>query len=229
MLSRPNGAPIATTHSPTRVPAGSPIATTGRSFASIFSTAMSVVLSLPRTLAVNSRLSVSVTTTVSAPSTTCALVSTMPSGLTMKPEPRPRDGPSSGICGIGKLRKNGGSSSWSGMRNSDPIPSALPCSRRYERPPVPALRRGRRNRAARPAGIALATAVAAGVAAPAWRIVSQRSAVMAPAAKTPTTAIATRLFLNVFACIAFSLLNSYGGRAIAPACQQGRDEDLSLN
>ena len=41
-------------------------------------------------LALNSRLSVSVTMTSSAPSTTCALVITKPSALRMKPEPTPR-------------------------------------------------------------------------------------------------------------------------------------------
>ena len=74
VFSRPNGLPIATTHSPTLSLSGSPIVTFGRSFASIFSNATSVRLSVPMTLALNSRLSVSLTLTSSAPSTTCALV-----------------------------------------------------------------------------------------------------------------------------------------------------------
>ncbi len=78
VLSRPNGVPIATTQSPTRVFAGSPRRTTGRSFASILSTATSVAASLPSTFARNSRWSVSLTMTSSASATTCAFVSTMP-------------------------------------------------------------------------------------------------------------------------------------------------------
>ena len=118
VLSRPYGVPIATTHSPTRVASGLPILTIGRFFASIFSTATSVVRSLPSTFALNSRRSVRRTVTSSAPSTTCALVSTIPSAPTMKPEPIPRDGISRpfGIekpFGIGRLRNHGGSASLS--------------------------------------------------------------------------------------------------------------------
>ena len=61
VFSRPNGLPIATTHSPTLSFSGSPIVTLGRSFASILSSATSVRLSAPMTLALNSRLSVSLT------------------------------------------------------------------------------------------------------------------------------------------------------------------------
>ena len=55
VLSSPYGVPIATTQSPTRVVAGSPSFTTGRFFASIFSTATSVAASLPSTFARYSR------------------------------------------------------------------------------------------------------------------------------------------------------------------------------
>ena len=41
------------------------------------------------TLALNSRLSTSLTVTSLLPATTCALVRIMPSGLTMNPEPMP--------------------------------------------------------------------------------------------------------------------------------------------
>ncbi len=74
VLSNPNGLPIATTHSPTLSLSGSPIVTRGRSLASILRSATSVRLSAPMTFALNSRLSVSLTLTSSAPSTTCALV-----------------------------------------------------------------------------------------------------------------------------------------------------------
>ena len=76
VFSSPNGDPMAMTHSPTRSLLISPIFTAGRPLASIFTTATSVRLSLPTILALNSRLSVSVTMTSSAPSTTCALVIT---------------------------------------------------------------------------------------------------------------------------------------------------------
>ncbi len=94
VFSKPKGEPIATTHSPTRLFAGSPSFTVGRFFASIFTTAMSVVWSSPATLPLNSRRSESFTRTSSAPSTTCALVRMVPFASTMKPEPMP-------CCGIG--------------------------------------------------------------------------------------------------------------------------------
>ena len=75
VLSKPNGEPIATTHSPTRSLLGSPNVTLGRPVASILSSATSVRRSLPMTLALNSRLSVSRTVISSAASTTCELVS----------------------------------------------------------------------------------------------------------------------------------------------------------
>jgi hypothetical protein len=64
------------------------------------STAMSVVGSLPRTLALYSRRSLSLTVTSFASRTTCALVSTRPSALMMKPEPMPLKG----ICGLCRPR-----------------------------------------------------------------------------------------------------------------------------
>ena len=61
VLSRPNGEPIASTHSPTRSLLGSPIFSDGRSLLSIFTSATSVRWSEPISLPLNSRLSVSVT------------------------------------------------------------------------------------------------------------------------------------------------------------------------
>lgn len=52
------GAPMAATHSPTLTFSDFPSFTTGRSFPSILMTAISVLGSVPRTLALNSRLSV---------------------------------------------------------------------------------------------------------------------------------------------------------------------------
>ena len=66
---------------------------------------MSVLVSTPITLAVNSRRSVSLTVTSVAPFTTCALVRITPSALMMKPEPSPRTG--AGRPWKGWPRKNG--------------------------------------------------------------------------------------------------------------------------
>ena len=93
VLSRSKGEPMAITHSPTRSLPTSPKRTVGRPLASILSTATSVRLSAPTTLALNSRLSVRRTMTSSAPSTTWALVITRPSAATMNPEPTPRGAP----------------------------------------------------------------------------------------------------------------------------------------
>ena len=76
VFSKLKGEPIATTHSPTLSFAGSPKRTAGSPVASILMSAMSVRRSAPITLALYSRLSVSLTVISSAPSTTCALVST---------------------------------------------------------------------------------------------------------------------------------------------------------
>ena len=81
---------MAATHSPTLSWLESPIFSAGKSFASIFTTAISVCLSVPRTLPSNSRLSVRRTTILSAPSTTCAFVRMSPSVEIMKPDPVPR-------------------------------------------------------------------------------------------------------------------------------------------
>ena len=70
VLSSPNGWPIATTHSPTLSLFGSPMLTLVRPLASILISAVSVRLSEPITLALNSRLSESSTRTSSASSTT---------------------------------------------------------------------------------------------------------------------------------------------------------------
>ncbi len=88
VLANPYGDPIAITQSPTSVRAGSPVATTGRLCASIRITATSDSGSLPSTRPVNSRLSVSFTSTLVASPTTCRFVRITPSASTMKPEPR---------------------------------------------------------------------------------------------------------------------------------------------
>ncbi|MCY1547413.1 hypothetical protein D9M68_834740 [compost metagenome] len=75
-----------------------PSASTGRFFASIFSTAMSVLASAPSTLARYSRRSVSLTVTSFASFTTWALVMMMPLGSTMKPEPCERTGTARCCC-----------------------------------------------------------------------------------------------------------------------------------
>ena len=74
LFSKPNGEPIAITHSPCLTPGGAERSSAGRLLASILISAMSVRLSVPITFAVNSRRSVSLTVTSVAPSTTCALV-----------------------------------------------------------------------------------------------------------------------------------------------------------
>src|ERR1700730_12245688 len=96
LFSKPNGAPIASTHSPTLSPRESPSFTVGRSLAGILMIAISDFGSTPTTLAVNSRRSVRRTVTSLAPWTTCALVMMTPSGRMMNPEPSPRIG-----CGCG--------------------------------------------------------------------------------------------------------------------------------
>ena len=73
-FSKPNGEPIATTHSPTRSLFGSPMFTLGRFWASTLISATSVRLSKPMTFAFSSRLSFNLTVISSAPSTTWALV-----------------------------------------------------------------------------------------------------------------------------------------------------------
>src|SRR5258707_6704258 len=106
LFSKPNGAPIASTHSPTLSPRESPILTVGRSLAGMRMTAISDFGSTPTTLAVYSRRSVRRTVTSLAPLTTCALVMITPSGRMMNPEPSPRVGCGCGIWN-GRPRKNG--------------------------------------------------------------------------------------------------------------------------
>ena len=115
VLSNPNGEPIATTHSPTFSFAGSPKRTVGRLAASILISATSVRLSVPITLALNSRLSISLTVTSSAPSITWALVSMKPSAEMMNPEPNDC-GWNSRCPGLGeKRRKNSKKGSFSSI------------------------------------------------------------------------------------------------------------------
>ncbi len=99
VFSKPKGEPMASTHSPTFRRLASPRRTAGRPVASILISATSERRSLPITLAVNSRLSVSRTVTVSPASTTWALVRMNPSALMMKPEPSDRDSRSWGCWG----------------------------------------------------------------------------------------------------------------------------------
>jgi hypothetical protein len=70
VFSSPKGLPMAATHSPTLSLSGSPMVTLGSPVASILSNAISVRLSVPTTFALNSRLSVSLTSTSLASSTT---------------------------------------------------------------------------------------------------------------------------------------------------------------
>ena len=74
LFSKPNGEPIATTHSPTLSLFGSPNFTDCRPAASILITATSVRRSAPITFALNSRLSLNLTVISSAWSTTWAFV-----------------------------------------------------------------------------------------------------------------------------------------------------------
>ena len=95
-LSRPNGEPMAITHSPTFKRDTSPTFTAGSPVAWILTTATSVRLSAPIILALNSRLSGKVTRISSAPSTTWALVMMKPSAVKINPEPTPLGCDSSG-------------------------------------------------------------------------------------------------------------------------------------
>src|SRR3546814_20320331 len=87
---RPNGLPIATTQSPTRRASESPNFTNGNSlpsFGSIFSTATSVLGSVPSSLAGNSLSSYRRTVISSASAITWLFVTTIPSDEIRKPEP----------------------------------------------------------------------------------------------------------------------------------------------
>ncbi len=127
VFSRPNGEPIAATHSPTFSFDGSPSLTVGSPVASIFTTATSVRVSAPITFALNSRLSVILTVSSEASATTCAFVRMYPSGVMMNPEPCPWRGIgcASGI-GIWNRRKNSyiGSPGLNGISRVAPAPAA---------------------------------------------------------------------------------------------------------
>ena len=126
VLSNPKGLPIAATHSPTFNLLESPIFKTGRSLASILIMAMSVFLSEPRTLPLNSRLSVKRTINSSAPSTTCALVMMIPSGETINPDPVPRcSGISWGPPKLNGMPKRRKISAPRGSKPGMPIPSTV--------------------------------------------------------------------------------------------------------
>ena len=87
VLLSPRGFPTASTHSPTLMSSLLAIVIAGRFFPSIFMSARSVVLSAPIMRAENSLLSLSVTVSSSAPSTTWLLVTIYPSCDIMTPEP----------------------------------------------------------------------------------------------------------------------------------------------
>ena len=94
---RLNGLPTASTHSPTFNFSESPNGIVGRSFASTFINAISVVGSVPISLAENLRLSFNVTSNSSAPSITWLFVIIYPSVEIITPEPDPTRG-----CGCGR-------------------------------------------------------------------------------------------------------------------------------
>ena len=87
VLFSPKGLPTAITHSPTLIFSESPTGRVGRFLPSILMSARSVALSVPMMRAENSRLSLSVTVSSSAPSTTWLLVTMYPSLLMITPEP----------------------------------------------------------------------------------------------------------------------------------------------
>ncbi len=84
---RSNGFPTAKTHCPTLTLSEFPNFIKGRLSASTFTRAMSVVGSVPTTLATYSLLSLSVTTIFSAFATTWLLVAIYPSADMITPEP----------------------------------------------------------------------------------------------------------------------------------------------
>ena len=87
-----NGLPTARTHSPTCNLSESPNFTMGSFSASIFSKAMSVDASLPMRVASNERLSLSVTSILSAWLITWLLVTMYPSSEMITPDPIPMRG-----------------------------------------------------------------------------------------------------------------------------------------
>ncbi|OPZ57555.1 MAG: hypothetical protein BWY88_01172 [Synergistetes bacterium ADurb.Bin520] len=92
VCSRPKGLPMAATHSPTSSLSESPRERTGRSLASIFTTARSKVGSRPTSFAGYSLPEANVTVILSASATTWLLVRMYPSAVTKKPDPAPRMG-----------------------------------------------------------------------------------------------------------------------------------------
>src|SRR5688500_9853186 len=86
---KPNGFPMAIAHSPTTRSLELPSLTTGRLRPSILRTARSFSVSAPRRRAGNVVPSGRATEIRVAPTTTCALVMTMPSARVMNPEPSP--------------------------------------------------------------------------------------------------------------------------------------------
>ena len=105
----PNGLPIASTHSPGRT---SVVAASSRygnaAVDSIFNTAISLRGSRPITLAGKSRPSSRVTVTDLASCTTWLLVTTKPSALTMKPDPRASATPPGGGTGMPRRKPGAG-------------------------------------------------------------------------------------------------------------------------
>ena len=87
VLLRLYGLPTASTHSPTFRSSLLAMVMAGRSLAFTLMRARSVCLSVPMILALNSRLSLSVTVSSSAPSTTWLLVTMYPSCEMITPDP----------------------------------------------------------------------------------------------------------------------------------------------
>src|SRR5438309_7151596 len=101
---RPKGLPMASTYSPTWSLSESAQGMTGRSLASTWMTAMSVLGSVPTTLALSSRLSESRTRISSAFETTWLFVMMYPLGSAITPDPRLRSRRSGGVSN--RRRKN---------------------------------------------------------------------------------------------------------------------------
>src|SRR5262245_576263 len=118
---RPNGEPIASTQSPTLILSESPRVADGKLLPPCSrSTARSVRLSTPASLALNFFPS-AVTASISvARSTTWALVSTVPDGSTMTPEPRLRAG--SGRSGVSPKNRRKNSSPKNSSIGVRPVP-----------------------------------------------------------------------------------------------------------
>ena len=106
VFSNPKGLPTAIAQSPTFNRSESPRAAVGQGpLPSSRTTARSVRLSFPTTLAATLRPSVSSTCRVSAPSTTWALVSSSPSASKITPLPWPRCTRDRGVAVPGTPKK----------------------------------------------------------------------------------------------------------------------------